>query len=40
MIASGDKPELFTNTDIDPPSAHLNQLERKEKQAFPEYALT
>ena len=37
MIASVNKPELFTNTD--PPSAHLNQLERKEKQAFPGYAL-
>ena len=37
MIVSVNKPELFTNTD--PPSAHLIQLERKEKQAFAEYAL-
>ena len=30
---------LFTNTDVDWPNAQVCQFERKEEQAFPEYAL-
>ena len=38
-LSSDSKPESFTNTDVDLPSAQVCQLERKEEQAFPRYAL-
>ena len=38
-LSSDSKLESFTNTDVDLPSAQVCQLERKEEQAFPRYAL-
>ena len=39
ILSSDNKLESFTNTDVDLLSAQVCQLERKEEQALPGYAL-